>query len=104
MIKNDQREYFKTMHVFTKLTAYITTYAHTHTTYGNTRSKTSFKIEFEENEVQETTTQYYFTYESIAAVSIRAEVTAQADYVILYSGKTKLFVHRKIGHARSVML
>ena len=32
----------------------------------------------------------------IAAVSIRAEVTAQADYVIQYSGKSELFVQIKL--------
>ena len=32
----------------------------------------------------------------IAAVSIRAEVTALADDVILYSGKSELFVQIKL--------
>ena len=32
----------------------------------------------------------------IAVLSIRAEVTAQADYVILNSGKSELFVQIKV--------
>ena len=39
---------------------------------------------------------YYQECIAIAAVSIRAEVTAQADYIILYSGKSELFIQIKL--------
>ena len=35
-------------------------------------------------------------YAPVAAVSISEEVTAQADYIILYSGKSALFVQIKL--------
>ena len=34
--------------------------------------------------------------QEIAAISIRAEVTAQADEIILFSGKSELFVQIKL--------
>ena len=80
-------------HTIKNDTWFVNRYTHTH--YRWEYPIQNELIEVEENETQETTTQYYLIYQPIAAVSIRAEVTAQADYVILYSGKSELLVQIK---------